>query len=257
MSLAGLLADLGRGTLDLLFAPVCVACGGPVSAAAAERLVCATCWSRARELPLPRCPRCFTPRPAAPSPATVLQQCATCATLPPSLRSLRSAFVHDGPVRPLVHALKYAGWRAAARPMGRRMAAMPWNLEVQEEVRVVVPVPLSAARRRERGYNQAELLASVVASERGWRCLPDALQRTRAAESQTTLHPEERRANVAGAFRVRSGEEAGVEGEHVLLVDDVWTTGATSLACCEALVRGGARAVSVATFARALPDLQR
>jgi ComF family protein len=160
----------------------------------------------------------------------------------------------EGPARDLVHALKYGGWRVAATEMGRRMAGLPLPIEVREEVELVVPVPLSRVRLRARGYNQAEMLSAAVSATRGWRHGPDILERSRATDSQTTLHPTERRANVAGAFRVREGREREVRRLHVLLVDDVWTTGATALACAEALTGAGARAVSVMTFSRALPE---
>jgi ComF family protein len=247
-------AALAHGVLDLLFAPVCLGCDQPISPAAVERLVCAVCWSRARELPRPSCERCGSPRPAAHTPLPERESCPTCDLLPPYLRAVRSAYLMEGPPRKLVHALKYGGWRAVAGEMGRRMAALPLPQEVREEVDLVVPVPVAKVRLRARGYNQAEMLARSLAAARGWRHEPEIMERTRATESQTALHPTERRANVAGAFRVRAGREEKVRREHVLLVDDVWTTGATALACAAALTAAGARAVSVITFARALPD---
>jgi ComF family protein len=135
------------------------------------------------------------------------------------------------------------------------MAALSWPLEVAREVRFAVPVPLAPVRRRQRGYNQAALLATEIARRRGWICADQVLERTGSLSTQTILHPEERRANVARAFRVRPRALDTVGGEHLLLVDDVWTTGATALACAEALLTAGARAVSVVTLARALPDL--
>lgn len=182
-------------------------------------------------------------------------RCALCEELPPSLRALRSRYLLEGPPRELVHGLKYGGWRALAGSMGVRMATVDLPTEVVEEVRLVVPTPVSSVRLRQRGYNQAALLGAIVAAERGWTCAPDLLLRTRPSDTQTALHPSERRANVAGAFSVRPGGEATLRMEHVLLVDDVWTTGATALACGQALLAAGARAYSVLTFARALPEL--
>jgi ComF family protein len=249
----GLASELLHGCLDLLFAPVCLGCGAAVSSGAAERRICGVCWSRARELPRPRCERCASPIPSAISPHLPPPACALCPTLPPSLRAVRSAFLFDGPTRRMVHALKYGGWHAAAPPMGRRMASVAFPLETEEEVRFVVPVPLGAARLRARGYNQAECLAREVALRRGWCCRSDLLLRARATDAQATLHADERLANVAGAFRASDAARNAVQGEHLLVVDDVWTTGATALACCHALLSAGARAVSVLTFARALP----
>ena len=156
----------------------------------------------------------------------------------------------------MVHAVKYSGWYTLAAAMAERMARLDLGPEATEEVRVVAPVPLSPVRLRQRGYNQAAHLAAGVARARGLVLREDLLVRHRSSESQTALHPNERRANVADAFRASSGA-ASACGEHVLLVDDVWTTGATTLACAGALLDAGIRAVSVLTFARALPDLER
>jgi ComF family protein len=183
--------------------------------------------------------------------------CRLCPDLRPALRAIRSAFVLDGPVRALVHALKYRGWYSLAEPLGTRMASLDWPREVTEEVRLVVPVPLAPGRARERGYNQAALLAREFARARGWVCVEHALERARSSGSQTTLHPGERRANVAGAFRARTEQASRLASEHVIVVDDVWTTGATALACGEAILDAGARAYSVLSFARALPELER
>lgn len=246
--------NLVEGMLDLVFAPICVACREPIPTSETERLVCRTCWSRARPLPAPRCPRCWEPVPPGRPPDV---PCSPCDGLPPRLRVARSAFLMIDPVREIVHALKYRGWEAVARPMAARMAGLPLPLDVVEEARLVVPVPVSSVRHRERGYNQAALLANAFAERTDRRCLPGLLIRSRTTETQTTLHPDERRANVAGAFAPSPGAEPAVRGEHVLLVDDVWTTGATALACTDALLEAGARVVSVITFARALPSFQR
>ena len=197
------------------------------------------------------------PRRPSISVALAPEGCPTCDTLPPAVRSLRSAYVLEGPAHRMVHGLKYGGWHCLAEPMGARMARVELGEEAEEEVRMVVPVPLSGVRMRQRGYNQAELLARVVARLRGLELQPGVLCRNRSTESQTTLHPAERRANVAGAFRVSPEGTESVRRQHLLVVDDVWTTGATTLACAEALLDGGARAVSVLTFARALPELRR
>lgn len=254
MSLRARAADLRDGLLDLVFAPVCAACSAPVPTAHPERLVCSVCWARIREVPAPRCTRCWTPLPPASEPGP---RCAACGDLPPSVRVARSAYVMGDTARRLVHALKYRGWSALAEPMGRRMAAVPWPRDVEEEAHLVVPVPTSATRVRERGYNQAALLAAAFASRTGRAVEAGVLVRTRAGGTQTALHPDERRANVAGAFAVPLGRRGDVAGEHLLLVDDVWTTGATAVACAQALLEAGARVVSVATFARAIPELER
>jgi len=254
MPLSTLARDLWTGALDLVFAPVCVACHEPIDTADPERMVCRLCWLKCRPLPSVKCPRCWSPLVWDREPAPT---CDTCRSWPAPVRAIRSAFaMGEAPRRP-VHALKHRGWEAAAVPMAARMARVEFPADVEREAALVIPVPTSAARRRERGYNQAELLARALAARRGWTADGNLLVRTRATATQTALHPGERRANVARAFAVPPGLAAELRGEHVLLVDDVWTTGATALACVEALLEAGARVASVATFARVVPELER
>ncbi|HEX8362714.1 MAG TPA: ComF family protein [Longimicrobium sp.] len=254
MTLQTLLRDAWTGALDLVFAPVCVACREPVPTHEKERRVCRMCWMRCRPLPVPRCARCWSPVDPHREPSPV---CRTCAEWPAGVRAIRSPYAIGDVPRALVHALKYGGWSAVAEPMAARMAAMEMPRDTVEEARWVVPVPTSAARLRERGYNQAALLARGYAAHIGLVAREDLLRRVRATSTQTALHPGERRANVARAFAVPPSGAAELHGEHVILVDDVWTTGATALSCVEALVEAGTRAVSVATFARVVPELER
>ncbi len=183
--------------------------------------------------------------------------CRECPDLRPAIRAIRSAYLLDEVSRPLVHALKYKGWHAAAIPMAERMTRVTWPREVEVDSPLIVPVPLSRVRHRERGYNQAALLGMEIARRKGWRFEVETLERSHSAGSQTTLHPAERRANVAGAFRATAPGAESIAARHAIVVDDVWTTGATALACADALLSAGARAVSVLTFARALPELER
>jgi ComF family protein len=253
-SLRDVLHDAATGAADLVFAPVCVVCERKIPTTETERIVCRLCWLKCRPVPAPRCPRCWgavvpTDRPAP--------TCRGCREWPPALRAARSAFLLDEVPRAVVHALKYAGWERVAEPMAARMAELPFPRDVEEEARLVVAVPTTAARQRERGYNQAALLASAFAGRTARTAAPELLERSRSGGSQTALHRSERRANVARAFTVPGGRAAELAGEHVLLVDDVWTTGATAAACVAALLEGGARVVSVATFARVIPELER
>jgi ComF family protein len=159
------------------------------------------------------------------------------------------------PADQLVYQLKYRGWHALAEPMGERMARLRLPRDAEEEARIVVPVPTTATRLRERGYNQAERLAAVYARLTR-RPLHPLLTRAGSTTTQTVLQPAARGANVAGAFRVAEQGGRQVVGEHLLLIDDVMTTGATVSECARALVDAGARCVTVITFARAL-DVRR
>ena len=156
-----------------------------------------------------------------------------------------------GPAPAIVHALKYEGWTATAPAVAERMARLAWPRDVIEERTALLPVPLSPTRERERGYNQSLLLASSVADRWTIPVWNDVLERTRRTATQTQLTPEERRANVAGAFRATESARPKLRGAHVIVVDDVVTTAATLNACAEALVAGGARIVSYLTFGRA------
>lgn len=151
----------------------------------------------------------------------------------------------------MLSALKYDGWPAVAEAIGTRLARLDWPADVVAERAAVVPVPLAAVKARARGFNQAERLARAVA--RHWR-LPvwdDVLVRTRATPSQTRLTPGERLANVHGAFLAHAGSAERLRGRHVIIVDDVLTTGATLNACASALFAAGARTLSYLTFGRA------
>jgi ComF family protein len=135
------------------------------------------------------------------------------------------------------------------------MAAVGMPDDVRRETALVVPVPTTDRRIRERGYNQAEVLARALADHSG-RTVYCGLERGGGQSSQTTLQPAARLANVAGAFGLTAGASVEIDGEHVLLVDDVLTTGATAGACAATLIDGGARCVSVLTFARAIGRLR-
>lgn len=171
------------------------------------------------------------------------------AELPAPLVQLDWVAPFAGAVRAALHALKYSGERRLAGPLGEA-AAERWR-RAGAGGDLIVPVPVHAERARQRGYDQAALLAEVVGARLG---LPTAsiLERHRRTIAQFDLDRSHRGSNVSGAFRLRPGTtaQATVRGRWVVLVDDVTTTGATLAACAEALVAEGALAVSGLTVAR-------
>jgi ComF family protein len=159
-------------------------------------------------------------------------------------------------MRSLLHLLKYEGWEPVARKLGALIAAQVASIPGLPQSMLVVPVPLFKVRRRERGFNQAEVLARTamrvmknLRPEWEGEFAPGVLARQRATESQAALSLHQRRRNLRGAFFVT--DAARVRGRDVLVVDDIYTTGATALACSLALRRAGAASVLVATAARA------
>jgi ComF family protein len=155
-----------------------------------------------------------------------------------------------GTAESIVHALKYQGWPAVARPMGRRLASLRFPDDVERERAALVPVPLAPSRLRERGYNQSAELARALGNAWSLPVIDHLLARARATNTQTRLTPGERHRNVSGAFRVLA-DRSSLRGRHFVLVDDVVTTAATLNACAAALHAGGARILSYVTFGRA------
>lgn len=235
-------ARLYRAGLDLLFPPRCTGCGRRGA------WLCPACTAQLRPLAPPWCARCGDPLHIA--GARLYAACRVGG--PFALDAARAAYAFAGPLREAIHRFKYEGERARAESLGLLLLAPLAALERRgpgdggAQVSAIVPVPLAAARRRERGYNQAEELARVLARARG-ALLDTGLARVRPTRPQVGLDREARRANVRGAFAWRGGPLAG---RRVLLVDDVMTSGATAEACAAALKAAGASWVGLVAVAR-------
>ena len=176
--------------------------------------------------------------------------CASAATRggQVALAGLLVAARYEGAARQVIWALKYQGQRRLAEPLGGLLAHAANRLAAH--VALVLCVPLHATRRRERGYNQAELLARVCGRRLGLPVRPDLLERVRATPPQVGLSAADRRTNVAGAFATTARAPAALSGRSVLLVDDVSTTGATLTAAATPLLEAGASSVWGLTVAR-------
>lgn len=240
-------SSLAGSALDLLLPRQCVACEAPMPTHD-PGLVCGRCWSRTARLPQPQCLRCGHP--------SATDRCQFCDRFPPWVRAVRSWCWVPHPVASRVlAALKYEGWHGVAMSVADRLARLAWPADVVRERALVVPVPLSPVRERERGYNQSERIASSVALRWGIPCVPDVVRRTRATATQTKLTPGERSANVKHAFASPPDAETTLRGRHIVLVDDVLTTGATLNECAAVLFEAGARTISYLTFGRARTGL--
>ncbi len=266
--------SVARGLADLLLPRACAVCL-ELLAPHTRGVVCGTCWVRCERFPDPTCARCGHPRQplpglrlsaasssdSAPPPLTssngmdgAFAECRWCHRLPPTVRAVRSAARLDsGTGSAVVHALKYSGWTQTAQGMAQRMARLSFPPDVERERVALIPLPLGAARERERGFNQSLLLAQGVSTHWGIPVWHDVLRRDRETSTQTRLTPSERASNVSGAFGTGIGAGQRLRGAHVVLVDDVITTAATMNAAAAALTAGGARILSYLTFGRA-PD---
>lgn len=220
--------------------------------------ICDVCWTEFPAQSGELCSRCGDTL-AAPVQAgpTISGLCRACRMAPPPFVRAVAYGPYQDRMKEAIHALKYDQLHAAARGLGRMLATAIAQLadEAPAEM-LVIPVPLHRSKYAERGFNQARSLAlhaiSVLRKTHPtWRLTlaSSTLMRLRATESQFGLTPRQRRLNVKGAFEV--SDPAAVTLKHVLIIDDIFTTGATARAASQALVRAGAASVWVATLARA------
>lgn len=226
-------SDWLRRALDLLLPPRCVACSQVGS------WFCAACQATAELISQPFCPSCGRP-------LAVERLCYQCRTSPTRLDGVRSVAIHDGALRQALHHLKYRRRRELANTLGQMLFAYWQAAPLPTDL--VIPVPLHPSRQRERGYNQAGLLARVLAQRARLVLSETGLIRTRATAPQVGLGARERKINVQDAF-AWTGD--GLEGVSVLLIDDVCTSGATLEACTLALRQAGVGSVWALTLARA------
>ncbi len=237
------LKQAGSQLIDLVYPPVCLVCG-------AEREAGCLCDGCIRDfcpvLP-PFCDRCGVPV------AADQIVCVSCAMSAPPFSWTHALAHYDGKLLHAIHRLKYHRKTALARPLGtllaRSLDSIPLLHEHTPAFDCVVPVPLYWSRLQKRGFNQSELLAEVIAEERGWRLDTATLKRTRFTRTQASLtERSERLANILGAFETST--PLAFQGQSVLLVDDVLTTLGTVRECARVLRNAGAKRVCVAALAR-------
>jgi ComF family protein len=240
-------ARAGRFLLDALLPPRCLGCGEEVADPAA---LCAACWSSLAFLESPVCSCCGHPFEHEIGSGAL---CGACVAARPPFRRARAALCYETGCRELILRFKHADRIDAAPAFARWMGRAGSGLI--EDCDLVAPVPLHWSRLLRRRYNQAALLSGRIAATARKPHAPDLLRRIRPAWGRGRLSRKARRERVTRAFSIKGSWREELLGRNILLVDDVFTTGATASACAEALLDAGAGAVDVLTLARVVRPL--
>jgi ComF family protein len=237
-----LLDPLSRLT-TLALPPRCPGCGAVTEA---DHRFCCACWNGLRFLGPPWCASCHTPFEFDRGPQA---RCGECLADPPQHDGVRAAVAYGKIARGVALKLKYGGRIAGAETMARAMARL-----MPEDAELLVPVPLHRWRLWSRGFNQTALIARALARASGVPADPLLLHRVKPTPLLRGLGARARAAAVSGAFAVTEAGRAGLRGKTVVLVDDVYTSGATTAACVRTLKRAGAAKVILLCWARVLSD---
>jgi len=234
---------VGRELVSVLLPSPCVVCGGELPIRDRRGSCCASCWESLPRLVPPRCERCALPWATTETPESFT--CANCIADPPPLDWIDAWGLYEAGLAELLQAFKFRGHDFLAKHLGDLLAAV---LEARgdRDFDVIVPVPMHRARRRQRGYNQAALLALALSRHAGVDIDEGILVKLAERETQASLPKAARRTNVRGAY-------AAVErakGLRILLIDDIATTGETLRGCALELQRRKARGVAALVVAR-------
>ncbi len=243
----GMLREAAGGLVALCFPDDCRVCARPLEEPSRVP-ICSACLSSFRVIAAPFCGTCGRPMVAGAHLGAAGPVCALCRRGVYSFQLARSYAAYDDALLRAITLLKHEAIRPLAAWMGQRLAELARGEPAVADADVVVPVPLHPERQRERGFNQAELLARVVASRLSLPIEVRALERRKPRPSKLRLSRHERWEAARGAYAVVTGTQ--FDNRRVLLVDDVFTTGATLDACARALQAAGAEHVTALTVAR-------
>lgn len=242
-AMSGALHRLARGVTDAILPHRCAQCSAIVAAPG----YCPDCWGQLDFLAGPACARCDLPLPQAAGEGAL---CGGCMADPPPYERVRVPLAYGPGPRALVMRLKYGRRVSLARQIASMIAPVLIEAAPAASEPLLVPVPLHRWRIWQRGFNQSAEIARHLSRQTGWPLAVDALARVRRTRLLRGLGRTARAKEVRGAFAVPDAAKPLLAGRTVLLVDDVFTTGATTGACAKALLRAGATRVEVVAFAR-------
>lgn len=242
-TLKGRISSVLAQAVDTVLPPRCVVTGDPVEV---QGMVAPGAWAALDFIARPFCETCGFPFDFDVTGEGAL--CASCLADPPSYGRARAALKYNDASRDMILGFKHADKTHAVR------AFVPWlrraGAEMLAQADLLVPVPLHPWRLIARRYNQAALMVQMLAQDIGISYVLDALLRVRATPSQGHLNAKERFKNVKRAFAIHPSRAGDIKGKIIILVDDVYTTGATAQECAQVLLKGGAAQVHVLTLAR-------
>ena len=234
-----------QAIVDFALPPRCPSCG---LITAGSNQFCVDCWQQLNFLSQPACATCDLPLPYA---AEEEAQCAECLAQPPRHSGIKAVAAYGYISREIALKLKHGGKIGLAKLVAgllRRYAqAVPHDA-------ILVPVPLHWTRLWRRRYNQSALIAQHLSRISGLEHSPDALLRTRRTKALGGLSARERASMVKGAFAINRRQQPRIAGKPIILVDDVYTSGATTDACVATLLKAGAASVTIFCWARVLPE---
>lgn len=228
--------------IDAVLPPRCIVTGDIVPA---QGMISPKAWACLDFIAEPCCKTCGFPFAFGEGSSS---DCAACLADPPPFQKARSAVQYNDASRKVILGFKHGDQMHAVT------AFMPWLKraanDMTDEANIIVPVPLHRRRLISRRYNQSAIIASAFGKENSLPVLLDALIRTRHTPSQGHLNAKDRTQNVRKAFAINPKHEHNIKGKNILLIDDVYTTGATVKECTETLLKAGAKSVNVLTVAR-------
>jgi len=238
-----------RDLADVLFPPRCRSCR-TVTEKLTNDLFCGACEEKIQYIRPPLCPTCGAPFPDSEGADHL---CGDCLTAPKPFAIARSVAAFEGIMLEAIHAFKYRNKTGMGTGLGMMLTSDSYAGMDLQGYTMIMPVPLHIRRLRERGFNQSLLLAKVLSARYAIPLDFVALRRERDTLPQTMMGRKERQANIKGAFGVADKER--VKKQHILLIDDVYTTGSTLAECTRVLLNSGAARVGVLTLARAVKDV--